>query len=154
MVTLGLVVVVLDQLSKLWVISRLAPGESRPVLPGLLYLTRLHNPGAAFGLFAYHQELLAAGAALVLLVAWWRRRDIQRLPAGMRLGIGLGLGGAVGNLIDRVARGTVVDFIDVLVLPVFNVADIAIVAGAAILIWYVLFSRDAAANPREDRRGA
>ncbi|HEY8418108.1 MAG TPA: signal peptidase II, partial [Limnochordales bacterium] len=138
----------------LWVISRLAPGQSRPVLPGLLYLTRLHNPGAAFGLFAYQQELLAAGAVLVLLVAWWRRREIQRLPSGMRFGLALGLGGAVGNLIDRVGRGAVVDFIDILVLPVFNVADTAIVAGVVILIWYVLLGRDAAANPQEGRRGA
>lgn len=153
MVVVGLVVALLDQLTKWWVIRQLAPGESRPIVPGLLYLTRVHNPGAAFGLFAYHQLFLSAGAMAVLLVAWWRRRDIQRLPRGMQLAVAVGLGGAVGNLIDRLWRGAVVDFIDTLVIPVFNVADTAIVAGVAVLLLYILLGRDGL-SPQEGQRGA
>lgn len=147
MMAVGLAVVLLDQLAKGWVVRQLAPGEARAVMPGLLYITRVHNPGAAFGLFPYQQVFLIAGTVLVLLYAWWRRRDIRRLPRGMQLAIAAGLGGAAGNLMDRVFRGAVVDFIDILVLPVFNVADIAIVTGVAVLIGYVLLGRDAPGQP-------
>lgn len=153
MVAVGLAVVLVDQAAKWWAVYQLAPGIRHPVLPGLIYLTRVHNPGAAFGLFPYQQVFLSLGAIGVLLFAWWRRRDIQRLPKGMRLAVGLGLGGAAGNLIDRLWRGAVVDFIDLGVLPVFNVADIAIVASVAILSWFVLLGRDAA-GPRESQGGA
>ncbi len=149
----GLAVVLADQLAKWAVVHWLAPGVRVPVLPGLIYFTRVHNPGAAFGLFAYQQLFLTAGAVAVLAFAWWRRRDIGRLPRGMRFAVSLGLGGAVGNLIDRLFRGAVVDFIDILILPVFNVADMAIVAGVAVLAWFVLLGRDAPA-PKEDARGA
>jgi len=152
MVAVGLAVVVVDQAAKWWVVHRLAPGIRNPVLPGLIYLTRVHNPGAAFGLFPYQHILLSLGALGVLFFAWWRRRDIQRLPAGMRFAIALGLGGATGNLIDRLLRSAVVDFIDLGILPVFNVADVAIVTGVALLSWFVLTGRDVA-GPRGSRGG-
>ncbi|MBO8141662.1 MAG: signal peptidase II [Firmicutes bacterium] len=140
----GLAVVAADQATKWWVLERLAPGESVAVVPGFVYLTRIHNPGAAFGFFT-HQPALLSGVALFLLwLAWRNRQFIRRQPVGARIGIALGLGGASGNLIDRLFRGAVVDFIDPLIWPVFNLADACIVSGAAILSWFIVFRRGGA----------
>lgn len=134
-------VAAVDQLTKLWVTGRLAPGERLPLWPPWLDLTHVRNTGAAFGMFRSHNWWLAAVAAGVLLAAWLYRRQLARQPRPVQWAVGLGLGGAVGNLIDRVFRGAVIDFIDFKVWPVFNIADMAIVAGAAILLFYTV--RDA-----------
>lgn len=128
-------VLVVDVVSKRWVEAQLALGQSVPVIPSVLYLTRLANPGAAFGLFA------GANLALVLVAAAVSCFIIfagPRLAGGNPLllcGLGLQLGGAVGNLIDRVRAGMVTDFLDLGFWPVFNVADMAIVGGAGLLVW-------------------
>lgn len=128
-------VLVVDVLSKRWVEAQLALGQSVPVIPSVFYLTRLANPGAAFGLFA------GANFALVLVavaVAGFIIFAGPRLAGGNPIlisGLGLQLGGAVGNLIDRVRVGMVTDFLDFGFWPVFNVADIAIVGGAGLLVW-------------------
>lgn len=138
---IGLFVVLADQALKWWVSIAIAPGETRIVLPALLNLTHVYNPGAAFGLFPSQQWLFIVAAAGVLLYAWLQRAHIERQPFLMQFGIVLGLGGALGNLIDRVWRGAVLDFVDVFVIPVFNVADMAITVGVACIIWTVLFDR-------------
>ena len=105
----GIFIVILDQVSK-WVVTQyLQPGES-VALPGhLIYLTLVHNPGAAFGIFAH------ATPFLIMLTL-----------------------GAVGNLIDRIRLGYVVDFLDVRIWPIFNVADIGIVSGVFLLFWLLM----------------
>lgn len=127
-------VVALDQLTKAWVVARLAPGESTPLWPPWLYVTYVENTGAAFGLLRSHSAFLIGVAAVVLAAAWIGRRRLAALPPMTRAAVALGLGGTAGNLIDRLVRGAVVDFIDVRVWPVFNVADTAIVAAAGLLI--------------------
>lgn len=138
----GLAVVLVDQATKAWVSHALAPGESRTILPGLLHVTHVYNPGAAFGLFPSQQLLLTVIAGALLVYAWIKRRQIRRQSFAMRLGITLGLAGAAGNAVDRVWRGAVLDFIDVPMLPVFNVADTAIVIGVAVLFAVILFQPD------------
>lgn len=150
----GLAVVLVDQATKTWVSHTLTPGETRMILPGLLHLTYVYNPGAAFGLFPSQQLLLTIVAGAVLLYAWMQRRLISEQSFAMRLGITLGLAGAVGNTIDRIWRGAVLDFVDVLVLPVFNIADTAIVIGVATLFVVILFSPDGVRRPGgEERKG-
>lgn len=144
----GLAVVLIDQATKAWVSHALTPGETRVLLPGMLQLTYVYNPGAAFGLFPSQQVFLTLVAGAVLVYAWMKRRLISQQSFAMRLGITLGLAGAIGNTIDRVWRGAVLDFVDVLVLPVFNVADTAIVTGVAILFLVILFSPDGGRRPR------
>ncbi len=124
-----------------------APGESRTILPGLLHVTHVYNPGAAFGLFPSQQLLLTVIAGALLVYAWIKRRQIRRQSFAMRLGITLGLAGAAGNAVDRVWRGAVLDFIDVPMLPVFNVADTAIVIGVAVLFAVILFQPDGPGRP-------
>ncbi len=138
----ALVVVSADQLSKLWIRSNLAVGESLPET-GFLRLTHIRNTGAAFGLFQDHSLLLTIvaiigiGILLFLVLFMYRRFDLLDTTPG-RLSLGLILGGTVGNLIDRLSSGYVTDFIDVGIWPAFNVADSAVVIGA-ILLAYSLF---------------
>lgn len=132
-------VVLIDQATKGWISYAMTPGESRLIIPGLLRFTYLYNPGAAFGLFQSQQLLLVTVSVAVLVYGWIRRDYISRQSVAARLGIALGLGGAAGNTLDRLWRGAVLDFIDVPWIPVFNVADTAIVLGVIIMSAVLLF---------------
>jgi signal peptidase II len=135
-------VVGLDQLTKVYVASHLRPYVTRAVVPDWLDLTYTLNPGAAFSLFATMPAavrqafflVLSCIATVVLLVLIARRRT----SASSRAGFALILGGTLGNLIDRLARGRVVDFIyfhhGSFSYPVFNVADSAITIGVATIL--------------------
>lgn len=135
-------VAAVDQLIKGAIVARFPLGYSTPLIPGILYLSRVHNTGSAFGLFGGRNPLLAAIAgAIALGVGWliWR----GKLAGGPeRLGGSLVLGGALGNLIDRLARGYVVDYLDFRVFPAFNLADAAVVVGAAALAVGMLRRRE------------
>lgn len=124
-----------DQASKWLALAALSPGRPVTVIPGIFQLTLVRNPGASFGILPGKAPLLIALAlALVAAIAVqvWR----QRAPWGLTgLGLGLVLGGAAGNLVDRLRWGTVVDFLDFRVWPVFNLADVGVVAGALLLLW-------------------
>ncbi|MGV1099424.1 signal peptidase II [Thiovibrio sp. JS02] len=136
-------VVVLDQLSKALVMAYFNLYELKPVIPGLFNLTYLTNTGAAFGMLAGQESLwrqvFFVGVALVALVimffSYRQFRDQGRIFAHA---IGMIAGGAVGNLIDRLRFGAVVDFLDFYVKhhhwPAFNVADSAITVGVALFI--------------------
>ena len=123
-----------DQLTKFLIVSTFSPGESLPVCPPALYLTYVQNTGAAFGLFK-GQQLLFVG--LSLFIIGWLIRELRsnasQAPAA-RWGCALVLGGAAGNLIDRLRLNYVVDFLDLRVWPVFNVGDSAITIGVALLL--------------------
>ena len=142
---ISLWVVGLDQLAKWWIVRTLPAFEVRPLLPHL-NLVFLHNTGAAFSLFRHAPPetfIVLAGLASLGILAWfWRYRRGQLLLA---CSFALILGGAVGNAIDRIARGYVVDFVDFYVgswhFAAFNVADSAISVGAALLLLEVLLQR-------------
>ena len=130
--------VALDQASKLWIASSMRLGQSIPVLEGIFHITYIENPGAAFGLFANQRWMfLGAGAALLLFAAASYRR-IRREGRLTRCGAALLLGGAVGNLIDRIRLGRVIDFLDFRVWPVFNIADIGICVGVGCILFALL----------------
>lgn len=141
-------VFLLDQASKWMVAHALMPGASRRVIPGLFDLTHVRNPGAAFGLLSSYNSpwttaflilFSVAALALVLSLLW---RGPARLTG---VGLGLILGGALGNLFDRLRDGSVVDFLHFHLggyhWPAFNLADSAIVVGAAALVGEILRSR-------------
>ena len=135
---LGALWLLLDQGSKSWIQRTFLPGESLPVIPGYFHLTHVRNEGAAFGLLQGHTTLFVVITLMVLAAGFLMRRRIADEPLPVRLGFALGLSGAAGNLIDRVLRGSVVDFLDFRFLPVFNFADVGIVCGAALLVWAIL----------------
>jgi signal peptidase II len=131
-----------DQASKQLVMAAFAPGESLPLVPGILHLTYVRNTGAAFGLFQ-GQHVLFIGIS-ILVIGWVVRELSARgaaLAAPVRWSYALILGGATGNLIDRLRFGHVVDFLDLRVWPVFNVADSAITIGVTLLVWHALRKR-------------
>lgn len=140
-----LAVLVLDQLTKLWLVSSLPYGGDVPVIHGFFHLIHTRNRGVAFGLLGHGgevlQTLLLVSVMLLLgFVAWqlWRHRG-QVLN---RTALGLILGGGLGNVVDRLVRGEVVDFLDFYLQvgdrayhwPAFNVADAAITSGALLLL--------------------
>ena len=142
--------VALDQLVKYLVLQNIAPGARIPFIPHIVELTYVENTGAAFSLFAEHTWILALISlvmSLVLAAALWK--NFFRHPVG-KVTLALLLAGAVGNLIDRVFRGFVVDMFNVLFMnfAVFNVADICVVVGGIAAAVYYLFLMDKL-EPRE-----
>ena len=136
-----LLLLFLDQASKIAVYLSMVQGESIPLLPPVLYLTCVYNSGAAFGLLANKTTLLI-GITLILAAGFVLA--YRMLPLGrvlVRYGVALIIGGTLGNLLDRVRLGYVVDFLDLRFWPVFNLADVAIVTGAGLLIWDIIISR-------------
>ena len=136
----------LDQLTKWLTTRQLALGELYRVLPSVFNLTHMQNRGAAFGLFADSDSstvqvfLIAFSVAALILVLFLLWRGVSSAWSGW--GLGLILGGALGNLIDRLRAGSVVDFLDFHLgryhWPAFNLADSAVVIGAAALMIEVL----------------
>lgn len=137
---------VLDRGTKLLAAARLRGAGPAVVVPGVLQLTYVENTGAAFGILRGQPLLLAVvtGAALAGLLVWLALYG-GRLPRWPRWAMWLLLGGAAGNLYDRLAHGAVIDFLETLLFrfPVFNVADICVcVAFAGLAVW-VLFGKEA-----------
>ena len=137
---LAAVVVALDQATKQLVASRLETGEDVALALGF-ELTEVHNRGIAFGLFDDGQGLVMAItlAALVLLLAYFARDPAR---PGLWIGIGLLVGGALGNLADRAREDSVIDFFDPPAWPAFNLADVAIVLGIATVLLIQIHARD------------
>lgn len=128
------------------VVRATLPDHPRDVLGGLVRLDYTRNTGAAFGIYQTGGFTFAIIAILVSagILVYYRR--ISRSHLTIRLALGLVLGGAVGNLIDRIRLGYVIDFIDLRWWPVFNLADSAIVIGVALLAASTLFD-----DPDADR---
>jgi signal peptidase II len=141
-----LLVVVLDQITKLLVKSRFYLQESIEIFGDVLRFTYIQNEGMAFGIRVGGKlffTVFASIASIVILVYLYRMRNERFFS---RLSLALILGGAIGNLVDRFAYGAVIDFIDVGVgntrWPVFNIADSSVTAGMIILISVVLFEKE------------
>ena len=149
--TLALLIVILDRWTKHLAATRIAMYEHIQIIPGFFRLTHTENTGAAFSLFAdspaHWKTAMLIGfsvvAMLVVSVLLWKQSHAVTLTG---VALSLILGGAVGNLWDRVASGKVVDFLLFYVKqyqwPVFNLADSAIVVGASLLVIEILFPHD------------
>ena len=131
-----------DQAIKFLVVSYMKLGASIPVLAGIFHITYIENPGAAFGLFANQRVIFIVAAALVIAAACLMYRRLMSEKVIVRWGVALLLGGAAGNLIDRVRIGCVIDFLDFRIWPVFNIADIGICIGVALLMYALLFDKE------------
>ena len=134
-------VVIVDRLTKFILFRNLSEGESIRVVPGLFHITLVLNSGAAFGLFKDCGAFFAIASilAIVLISIYICRggcKDLLMLAA-----LGFVLGGAAGNLIDRILFGYVIDFLDFRIWPVFNIADASITIGAFILALRLVFDK-------------
>ena len=148
-------VFLLDRLTKWLAANYLSSSESLGVIPGFFNLIRTENRGAAFSLLAGIEGPLGAGllialstlAVLAISVVLWRTsKSIYQAPR-LRFGLALILGGALGNLFDRVVRGAVTDFVELHIgdfhWPAFNLADTAITLGALLALWDMWQARSA-----------
>lgn len=132
---IALAVTVLDQGSK-WLIQHgMMLHESIPVIPGFFHITYILNRGAAFGILENQRWLFLLMAIILFLLYAVFHKKVPR-HAAVQAGAGMLLGGAFGNALDRFLYGAVVDFFDFRIWPVFNVADIGIVVGVCLLLWY------------------
>ena len=134
----ALLVIIFDQLTKYYVVSNFYLGESVPVIENIFHWTYILNPGAAFGMFEGSRWFFVVIAIGVLVGIWYMKDEINEGGWMMQYGAALFGGGAIGNLIDRARSGLVIDFFDFRIWPVFNVADIAICVGVAMILWKVL----------------
>jgi signal peptidase II len=147
---IAVLVVLLDRLSKWLVAGKITLHDSISVLPGFFRLTHVQNSGAAFGLFAESSSewkvailiLFSILALAVVSALLWKNSHSMTVTG---VGLALILGGAVGNLWDRLLTGRVVDFLDFYLgsyhWPAFNIADSAIVVGALLLVGEILFTK-------------
>ena len=153
-------ILVADQVSKWWILEHVMQPLRSLEITGFFNLVMVWNPGVSFGMFGGSCEtgrwvLSAFALAISAFLLNWLRQVDRRFPA---LAIGMVIGGAIGNVVDRVRFGAVADFLDVHLFgyhwPAFNVADSAITVGVAILLIDSLFGpRPAADTKSEDRKG-
>lgn len=140
---LSLIVLVLDQITKIWVQNTIEVWSGYSVIPGFFNMVHVLNRGAAFGFLnradiRWQTYFFIAVSALAIVLIWHLVHTVHRKDPFLFTGLGLILGGAVGNMIDRIRIGQVIDFLDFYVgshhWPAFNIADIAITVGAFCLL--------------------
>ncbi len=135
-------VVFIDQLSKFFALQYLSPQTSVPLIPQILDLTLVRNPGVAFGLFSSYAPALFAVITVSLVFLFLIANRSRGTSIVDRWALSLILGGAIGNWIDRLRFKAVIDFIDFRVWPVFNIADTAITIGVCLYFIRVLTAKE------------
>lgn len=148
-VLLVVVLLSLDQLTKYLVSHNMALGESIPA-SGFFRLTYVHNTGSAFGLLPGQNTLLTIVSFLGVALLLWMYRTHGAQAKFLRVSLALMLAGAMGNLIDRLTYGKVIDFVDIGPWPIFNVADSSIVTGGIVLAWIMFTTNDSKAKSEDD----
>ncbi|MBR0596789.1 signal peptidase II [Sinanaerobacter chloroacetimidivorans] len=132
------VIVILDQLTKYFIQAGMELNSSAPLIDGVFHLTYIHNYGAAFSILQNQTILLillplAVTTAVLVYLARKRKTEHWMLLLSMSFIVA----GGIGNLIDRIGNGYVVDFFDIRVFPIFNVADISVCVGCGLLILFM-----------------
>lgn len=135
---LSALLLLIDQVTKYIVKMSMMPGESIEVIPGIFSITYVHNTGAAFSFFSDHTWVLIVVSVILFLTLafFWKR--ILGMSTPMKLGFFVALSGGLGNFIDRVRYGYVLDFLYLRYWPIFNVADMCIVCGVIVLFTAML----------------
>jgi signal peptidase II len=151
----GVVVIVLDQVSKAWILRALGPdeGTSLPLLGSWLSLTYIKNNGVAFGMFQGIPYFFTITSIVISIGALlFYRYQLPNNRPWIQVSVGMIVGGAIGNIIDRLRYGHVVDFVHVSWFPgIFNLADSAITIGVLMLAGYLLLMGESGAPVRRKR---
>ena len=132
--SVALIIVLLDQLTKLLIRNNFQLNQSIPIIENIFHFTYLTNTGSAFGMFKDLNLFFILFSIAVAIGILYFMKGIKQNEKMMQLAFGLLFGGTIGNLIDRIALGSVVDFLDFRIWPVFNVADSAVTISVIILI--------------------
>lgn len=157
MAILGVAVIVfsLDQITKFLILQKISLGETwsfSPNLARIFQLTFIKNTGAAFGMFPQLGTVFMVVALMVIVAILLFHHHLPAEKGWIRLSLGLQLGGAMGNLADRLQYGYVVDFIDIGFWPIFNLADLSIVVGVAILAYHLWDEEHPSEKPEQISR--
>ena len=132
--SIALIIVLLDQFSKFLIKQNLQLNQSIPIIKNIFHFTYVTNTGSAFGLFKGFNILFILFSIIVIAVIFYFLNKIKDYRRLLQFSVGLLLGGTIGNLIDRLIYGYVIDFIDFRIWPVFNLADSAVTIGVILLI--------------------
>jgi len=132
--SVALIIVLLDQLTKLLIRNNFQLNQSIPIIENIFHFTYLTNTGSAFGMFKGLNLFFILFSIAVAIGILYFMKGIKQNEKMMQLAFGLLFGGTIGNLIDRIALGSVVDFLDFRIWPVFNIADSAVTVSVIILI--------------------
>ncbi len=135
-------IILFDQIVKYVIESNMFIGQSVAILPNIFHLTYILNPGAAFGILTNQRYFFIIIAIFLLAIIIYFRKQILKMSKSLQIGIAMLSGGAVGNMIDRIFIGKVIDYIDFRVWPIFNLADVSIVLGCIIIIYKLLFTKE------------
>ena len=129
----------LDQFVKYLVRTNMELGQSFPIIFGIFHLTYIENPGAAFGILANRRLLFLLLTIIIVGVMFYLYFQLRQKKSLTAFSLGLVISGALGNFIGRFFRGTVTDLFDLRIWPIFNIADICICVGLALLCYLLLF---------------
>lgn len=133
--SIALLIVFLDQLTKILIKKNFQLSESIPIIKNIFHLTYVTNTGSAFGLFKGYNIFFGFFSIIVIVVIFYYiRKKIKENETLLQFAVGLLLGGTLGNFIDRIIYGHVIDFIDFRIWPVFNIADSAVTISVGLLI--------------------
>ncbi len=135
LIVITILVFTLDRLSKFYVSRFFSLGDSIPIIKSVFHLTYLRNPGAAFGLFPNQRYCFILLSIIILFSILFYVIKAEKPTRFHQVAFSLVLGGILGNLVDRISNGLVVDFLDFRIWPVFNLADSALVLGVTLLLF-------------------
>lgn len=143
-ISLALLAVVLDQVTKILAVKYLMPVNTVPIIKSVLHLTYLENTGAAFGSLKNSRWVFLAVSTFAIIALVFYMFRFKPKNRVLSAGLAFIIGGGIGNMIDRIAKGYVVDFVDFRLVnfAVFNVADSFVCVGAALVIIYIFFSAE------------
>lgn len=140
---LALVIIALDQITKILIVKNMNLGESITIIENFLYITSHRNPGAAWGILAGRMWFFYIITIIVVIALVYYIQKMAKTHILLGISLGLMLGGAIGNFIDRIFRKEVVDFVDTYIFgynfPIFNVADSALTVGVVLLMIFMFF---------------
>jgi signal peptidase II len=113
-------------------------GQSIPIIENIFHITYIENPGAAFGILANQRMLFLILTAVIVGVMIYLYCSLSNKKSLTAISLGIVVSGAIGNFIDRFMQGTVTDFLDFRIWPIFNIADIAICVGLALICYFII----------------
>ncbi len=129
----------LDQIVKYAVRANMVQGQSIPIISGIFHLTYIENPGAAFGILSNHRILFLVMTVAITGIMFYLYLQLRNKKSLTAFSLALVISGAIGNFIDRFFQGTVTDMFDFQIWPIFNIADICICVGLALLCYLLIF---------------
>lgn len=133
---LGLLIA--DQAVKHLIRTTMVQGQSIPIIENIFHITYIENPGAAFGILANQRMLFLILTAVIVGVMIYLYFSLSNKKSLTAISLGIVVSGAIGNFIDRFMQGTVTDFLDFRIWPIFNIADIAICVGLALICYFII----------------